>query len=73
MTRKPYDDDPGPTEFTGDGQFTSEGHGALPGVGVVPPNLVGFLEWYGTNPADASSSPAPNGGSVGDDTISKNR
>lgn len=73
MARKPYADDPGASEFTGDGQATSDGHGALPGVGVVPPEYVGLLEWYWTNPADSASAPEPNGASIGDYSVNRVR
>lgn len=74
MAREPYKDDPGASEFTGDGQATSDGHGALPGVGVVPPGAGASLsEWYWTNPADPASAPEPDYGSIGDDSVSRNR
>jgi hypothetical protein len=74
MVRKPYADDPGASEFTGDGQRTSEGHGALPGVGVVPDGVgADLVEWYWTEPADVASAPAENYGSIGDDSVTRNR
>lgn len=74
MTRKPYGDDPGATEFTGDGQRTSEGHGAEPGVGVVPDGAISeLLGWYWTNPADEGSAPEENAGSIGDTSVPRNR
>ena len=74
MARKPYASDPGESEFTGDGQATSDGHGAVPGVGVVPGGAIqGLLEWYWTNPADVASAPEPNGGSIGDNDVNRNR
>jgi hypothetical protein len=74
MTRKPYDGDPGTSEFTGDGQRTSEGHGDEPGVGVVPPVAISeLLGWYWTNPADPVSAPEGNDGSIGDTEVPRNR
>lgn len=74
MAREPYADDPGASEFTGDGQFTSEGHGAIPGVGVVPFGAgASLVDWYWTNPADAASAPEANNGSIGDDSVDRNR
>lgn len=74
MGRAPYADDPGASEFTGDGQLTSDGHGAEPGVGVVPAGPISeLLEWYWTNPADVESAPAENHGSIGDETVFRNR
>lgn len=74
VARRPYEDDPGVSEFTGDGQYTSEGHGAIPGVGVLPPGVgAALVEWYWTNPADAGSAPEPNNGSIGDDSVFRNR
>lgn len=74
MARERYAADPGPSEFTGDGQWSSAGGDATPGVGVVPPGQVtSLLEWYWTNPADPTSVPADRGGSIGDDSIPRNR
>lgn len=74
MVRKPYADDPGESEFTGDGQYSSEGHGDLPGVGVLPPGQITALnEWYWTNPADPGSAPEERGGSIGDTSVFRNR
>jgi hypothetical protein len=74
MARRAYDGDPGASEFTGDGQFSSAGHGGMPGVGVVPPGAItSLLEWYWTNPADPASAPELNGGSIGDDAVNRVR
>lgn len=73
MGRQPYSEDIGPTEFTGDGQWSSEGHGAEPGVGVVPNEYGPLLEWYWTNPADPESAPEEGFKSIGDDNVPRNR
>lgn len=74
MGRKPYADDVGASEFAGDGQYTSDAHGAAPGVGVVPGGAVTeLLGWYWTNPADPASAPEPDGRSIGDQSVLRNR
>lgn len=73
MARLPYAEDPGPSEFCGDGQWSSEGHGDMPGVGVVPFGVESdLLGWYWTDPGDPGSAPEPNGGSIGDESVHRN-
>jgi hypothetical protein len=75
MGRQPYADDPGESEFTGDGQWSSEGHGGTenPGVGVLPVETAGLNEWYWTNPADPESAPEEGFKSIGDESVHRNR
>jgi hypothetical protein len=70
MARDKYSNDPGVSEFTGDGQ----GPNPDPGVGVVPPGAISdLLSWYHTNPADPGSAPEANNANIGDDKIQRNR
>lgn len=71
MARKQYENDVGPSEFTGDGQGPI---GDTPGVGVVPPGPgADLVSWYWTDPNDPASAPEANNANIGDETIPRNR
>jgi hypothetical protein len=72
MSRQPYVNDPGESEFTGDGQLYSNPDTAA-GVGVVPPGQgADLIAWYWTDPADPTSAPEPGNANIGDDRINRN-
>lgn len=71
MAREPYEEDIGPSEFTGSGQGPV---GDIPGVGILPPGAgQDLVSWYHTNPADPSSAPEEGNTNIGDDRILRNR
>lgn len=71
MAREPYEDDIGPSEFTGSGQGPD---GDIPGVGILPPGAhQDLIAWYHTDPANPASAPEEGNVNIGDDSINKNR